>query len=474
MKRFCVIILCMVVALNTVGCTGNFNKENALKDIKFPSKPPVDKLYDSEITGDSTKWGELGTHDPSIFKDGDTYYVFSTDARVGGAPTPGIQVRKSKDLINWDYIGVAFDKGVPSIAAAWANATGLWAPDVTRIGDNYYLYYAASSFGSNKSFIGVATSKAIEGPWVDQGEVIKTDTGDTMNAIDPNIVYDEQGDMWLSYGSFWSGIYVLKMDKATGKPAEAGKGKNISRRNSSVSGAVEGPYITYNTTYKKYYLFVSYGSLSSDYNVRVGRSDKVDGPYLDSQGNDMTNTTVEPNQVGNKIMGGYKFGDTEGWIAPGHNSVLKDGKDFYIVHHIRAVTDSSWFYMNVRKILWSKDGWPMVSPEKYAGDKEQKIDKAVIPGQWDKIILSNAYNDQISSDNLKLLPNGKVEGDAKSNWKFSGNNILSLSLYDDKENKASEFNCKVIAAWDAENNKPNLVFTGMDDKGTSICGKMVK
>ncbi|GFP76045.1 arabinan endo-1,5-alpha-L-arabinosidase [Clostridium fungisolvens] len=423
-----------------------------------------------DALNDKSKWGTVGTHDPSVFKDGDMYYVFSTDARVGGPATPGIQVRKSKDMINWQFVGQALE-GVPTGAYEWTGANGLWAPDVTKVGDYYYLYYAASSFGKNKSYIGLERSKSIEGPWEDMGYVIKTEEGDKMNAIDPNIVFDKNGDMWMSYGSFWTGIYIVKLDKNTGKPIDsADKGKNISSRNNSVSGAVEGPYIIYNDTQKKYYLFESYDSLSKDYNVRVGRSDNIDGPYLDINGNDMTDTIIDPNEVGNKIMGGYKFGDSEGWLAPGHNSVLKDGYNYYIYHHIRTEQDPNWFYLNVRKIEWSKDGWPMVSPEKYAGEKEQKISKDAIAGQWDVILLAKDNNDIIPSEQYTFKSNGKIDKD-NAKWSIEGDNNLTISLSNDEEHR---FECKVIPAWDWENNKSTLVFTGIDKKGLAIWGKMSK
>nr|WP_261852203.1 arabinan endo-1,5-alpha-L-arabinosidase [Clostridium folliculivorans] len=454
-----------------MGCSSNANKEKALKDITFPSGIKQEKLRDVEVINDKSKWGELNTHDPSVFKDNDTYYVFSTDARVGGPATPGIQVRKSKDMINWQFVGQALE-GVPAGAYEWTGAKGLWAPDITKIGDYYYLYYAASSFGKNKSYIGLERSKSIEGPWEDMGSVIKSEEGDKMNAIDPNIVYDKNGDMWMSYGSFWTGIYIVKLDKNTGKPVDSlDKGKNISSRNNSVSGAVEGPYIVYNNTQEQYYLFESYDSLSKDYNVRVGRSDNIDGPYLDINGNDMTDTTIEPNEVGNKIMGGYRFGESEGWLAPGHNSVLKDGDDYYIYHHIRTEEDSNWFYLNVRKIEWSKDGWPMVSPEKYAGEKEQKISKDAIPGQWDVILLAKDNNDIIPSEQYTFRSNGKIDKEGNAKWSIEGNNDIAISL---SNNEEDQFQGKILPAWDWENNKSTLVFTGINKKGLAIWGKMSK
>jgi arabinan endo-1,5-alpha-L-arabinosidase len=462
--------MALVCSVSIVGCSANSKKEKALKEITFPSGIAKEKVRDADTINDKSKWGPVGTHDPSVFKDGDTYYVFSTDARVGGIATPGIQVRKSKDMINWEFVGQALD-GVPTEAYEWTGANGLWAPDVTKIGDYYYLYYAASSFGKNKSYIGLERSKSIAGPWENMGAVVKTDEGDEMNAIDPNIVYDQDGTPWMSYGSFWTGIYVVKLDKNTGKPVNSGdKGKNVASRNKSVSGAVEGPYIIYNDKEKKYYLFESYDSLSKDYNIRVGRSEKIDGPYVDINGNDMTNTEVLPTEVGNKIMGGYKFSDGQGWLAPGHNSVLKEGENYYIYHHIRVEEDINWFSLNVRKIEWSKDGWPMVSPEKYAGEKEQKISKDAVPGDWDVIVLDKDNNDIIPSQKYTFKSNGKTDK-KDSAWSIEGDNDLILTISSDADGK---FECKILPAWDWENNKATLVFTGINKKGLAIWGKMSK
>lgn len=428
------------------------------------------KIIDKE-----NEWGNLNVHDPSVYKDGDIYYVFSTDASVANVAPPGIQVRKSKDLVHWEVVGQAF-AGVPEQAKAWTGATGLWAPDVTKIGDTFYLYYCASIFGKNRSFIGVAKSKNIEGPWEDLGEVIKTDVTDRVNAIDPNVIYDAEGNLWMSYGSFWSGICIVQLNKNTGKPLKRGfgreLGKPIASRASSVHGAIEGPYIIYNPDFKKYYLFVSYDSLFNDYNVRVGRADTIDGPYRDSNGVAMTDIQANPFTVGNKILGGYKFGEAAGWLAPGHNSVLKDGVNYYILHHARGERDKNWFYLQVRKILWSEDGWPIVSPERYAGEKEQKLSKDCIPGTWESIIFVKYDNSQLASEPIKFLVDGKIgDGTGQSNWQFSSDNRLTLYLYDSDGEKFITYGCKVLPAWDWENRRKTLVFTGIAKNGVAIWGK---
>lgn len=476
MKKYIsiLILIPMIFLFGIIGCWFKEDSERSLTKVVFPEDPKQGELKDISIINKSSEWGALGAHDPSVFKDGDTYYVFSTDARVGGIPTPGIQVRKSKDMINWKYVGTAID-GVPLEAKEWSNAEGIWAPEMTKIGDEYYLYYCASSFGKNKSYIGLLKSKFIEGPWKDQGVVIKSNYSDNKNALDPNIVYDRDGQMWMSYGSFWNGIYLVRLDKETGKPVDDNDmGINIARRDSSVSGAVEGPYIIYNNEQDKYYLFVSYDSLSEDYNIRVGRADNIEGPYLDINGNEMTDTTsFNPNDIGNKIAGGYKFGEGQGWMAPGHNSVLNDNGEYYIYHHVRLEESPDWFYLNVRKIVWSKDGWPMLSPERYSGEKEQKIESKAIAGEWETIIQDKNINTVIPSTKYTFTSNGKIKNENQSGkWNLTEDNIITITLPNNNGEEA-EYQGQVLPAWDWENNKRTLVFTAIDKTGIAVWGKLI-
>lgn len=474
MKKSISILIILVFMVGIIGCASKQYSERSLAKVKFPEDPKQEESRDPSVALNKSNWGTLGAHDPSIYKDKDTYYVFSTDARVGGVASPGIQIRKSKDLINWEFVGQAL-KEIPEDAKKWSKAQGIWAPEMTKVGDEYYLYYCASSFGKNRSYIGLLKSKSIEGPWEDQGLVLKTNQGEDRNALDSNIVFDKDGHMWMSYGSFWSGIYLVELDKSTGKPINPNdKGKNIAKRDAVVSGAVEGPYIIYNEEQKKYYLFVSYDSLSSDYNVRVGRADNIEGPYLDSNGNYMTDTAnSNPNEVGNKVLGGYKFGDIEGWMAPGHNSVLNDNGNYYIVHHARTEKKSDWFYLNVRKILWSEDGWPMISPERYAGETEEKVEKDAMVGNWQLIIQDKNYNKIISSIQYEFKNNQKIKNEKQSgNWQLKEDNkiIIKISNSDGEE---MEYTGRVLPSWDWENKKQTLVFTAIDKKGISLWGKLI-
>lgn len=431
----------------------------------IPENIPEDHLFDKTIIDDETLWTTNFAHDPAIIKDGEWYYVFSTDAQFGKTQKAGIQIRKSQDLINWQWVGRAFD-GVPKEAEQWTGAKGLWAPEVVKYGDKYYMYYAASQFGKTQSFIGVATSVDIEGPYVDCGEVFKSRQGeDGPNAIDPNITFDKNGEPWMVYGSFFGGLYVNKINLETGKLLEYGRGNLIAKRHESVERAIEGPYIVYNPIFDYYYLFVSYDSLFSEYNIRVARSKTIEGPYLDFHDNEMTNTILPPNDVGLKILGGYKFKDGDGWVAPGHNSVLKDGDKYYVCHHVRAEKDKRWHYLHIRQISWTKDGWPLVSPERYAGEEDENIQVDNIKGEWELIKVDKDDNEQNIASSL--IMDDRVKSD--NYWlDLIDNHCVLVSKID------GEITGILTQCWDWEKRQKSYAFMGKDEQGTVFIGKKTK
>jgi alpha-L-arabinofuranosidase/beta-xylosidase len=480
-------VIVLATAKDTFGAVGKLTVQitnqdevdnKKLADI-CPKAPAEQLLYDVDNINNESAWGANNTHDPSIYKDGEWYYVFSTDYKVGGATGVGLQVRKSKDLITWQWVGRAFSD-IPASAKAWApKATNMWAPDVTKVGDTYYLYYTVSEFGTNNSFIGVATSKSIEGPWTDQGEVYKTKSGvNTDNALDPNITKDANGDLWLVYGSYFGGIYISKVDKTTGKLATPGQGKQIAATGKRKN--MEAPYVIYNPQFKKYYLFMSYDDLASDYNVRVAWADKIDGPYTDLNGKSVMDTPTDTNSlynIGTKVIGSYAFGNDPGWIAPGHNSVLNDNGNFYFVSHARGGVDKNWAYLQVRKIAWSEDGKPAISPERYAGEKEQKIDKSLIAGKYQAIVMDRLNNNKLTSNDVTLYPDGKINDEnGKNYWELTGDNILKLHYYDPGKTAGDYWvdTVKVLPSWDFENWRPTLVYTGYNQDNTEIWGKQLE
>lgn len=426
---------------------------------------PKDNLFDQTILKDEGRWGAYGAHDPAIYKDGEWYYVFSTDTGSKDHFKAGIQIRKSKDLVNWQWVGRAFKEGVPQEAFEWTGARGLWAPEVTKYNGVYHMYYAASQFGKTQSFIGVATSDNIEGPYQDKGLVYKSKQGEEgPNAIDPNITFDRDGKPWMVYGSFFGGLYVNEIDPNTGKFVEYGRGHLIARRNKTVDRAIEGPYIVYNPELDYYYLFVSYDSLFADYNIRVGRSKQITGPYFDFNGLEMTDIESPQKDVGMKVLGGYKFDNDDGWVAPGHNSVLRDGEDYYVCHHIRAAKDKHWNYLHIRKVLWSDEGWPLVSPQRYAGETNRLVEQKELVGEWEFIDIDRQNDEQdiaytVTTAHLDDRPHF-IDKPAKNSYKlFVDNKVIDG---------------KVTESWDWENWQETIVFTGHDSKGDVTIGKKVK
>lgn len=442
--------------------------------ILFPSSPPDHKLYDTTILDDESKWTINNAHDPGILKTDQGYYIYSTDVRMGGELTPGVMVRRSQDLIHWEWVGYALP-GIPEIAAEWSQAINLWAPDVVKVGDKYRMYYSASTFGSTRSMIGLMESDSPEGPWVDCGCVVRTQEGDGPNAIDPHVVNDTEGQQWMVYGSFFGGIHILPLDQQTGKPTVEGFGTLLAIRDkATVDGAIEGPYIVYHPEFRKYYLFVSYDSLFSDYNVRVARADHITGPYTDIHGHVLTDTDYRPqHEIGNKIVGGYRFREGEGWVAPGHNSVLNDDGNFYIVHHARGEQDKHWSYLHIRKMLWTADGWPVVSPERYAGEQEQDLEASQLPGQWETILLNPGENGQIPSQPLELRQDGSLQHYGQpGSWQLQDARTLVLEwLSVSGESQRSVV--KLLPSWDWERHCATIVFTGMTEQGWSIWGKQI-
>lgn len=265
------------------------------------------------------------------------------------------------------------EKPVFDTPPAWAvqNIPGfkghIWAPDISFSNGVYYLYYSVSAFGKNTSCIGVATNQTLDPTdknfkWVDHGKIIQSVPGrDLWNAIDPNLAYDDQQQPWLVFGSFWSGMKLVKMNADLKQVAQPEEWLTVAKRERSFKtddkdpgeGAIEAPFI-----FKKngfYYLFVSFDfccrGVNSTYKVMVGRSDKVQGPYLDKN-------AVPLDQGGGTLV---VQGNTA-WNGVGHNSTYTfDGKD-YLVFHAYDAADGGKPKLKIKEIKWT-DGWPAVDLE---------------------------------------------------------------------------------------------------------------
>ncbi|GET26370.1 arabinan endo-1,5-alpha-L-arabinosidase [Prolixibacter sp. NT017] len=427
-------------------------------------------------------WGPYNLHDPSIMYTGDYYYCYSTDVAYGqDIQRSSIMVRRSKDLVDWEYQGWAVN-GLPSQAVQYIKDSGgtpfdgVWAPYIMKVGNQYRLYYSLSSPTPKLSAIGLLTSTSPDGPWTESGLVVTSKESIQMtNAIDPTVLVTPSGDQYMYYGSAWDGIYILQLDPATGLPRKANdKGVRIAARGwtgNTVNGNIEGPEIIYNQEQQKYYLFISYDWLETKYNVRVGRSDSPTGPFVDFNGVDMN----EQSDNIPMIEAPYKFMGHAGWQGTAHCSVFKNNGVYYMANQGRPVVNKYFMDMMVRRIFWTDDGWPVVSPERYANIEQSTITKDELTGQWERIVLGYqvvpGYGDQQTSPDLqesvymKVGADGSLDDDSANSWTFSDNQ-LTLNWSDGTTDKVV-----VSRGYDWENHKKCLVFTGLNNQGTAIWGK---
>lgn len=492
--------------LMTTGIIGGLAAVVAIGLISYMSR--ANENYDPGISDDYTgiadiknykKWGVYNVHDPSCIKWGNFYYTFSTDAiwqRPGwmndtSVKIGNIQVRRSVDLVHWEFLGWVFD-AIPTSALSWVDSVsggrvpnGIWAPYAMKYKNECRLYYSVSIFGANTSYIGLAVAPSPEGPWRDAGCVVKTAATDAMNAIDPTVAVDARsGRHWLIYGSFFGGIYGLELDPSTGLAKHANdKGHLIARRSNGHERVIEAPEVVYNPQFKKYYLFVSYDALFTHYNVRVGRSDNPEGPYYDYFGRNMADTTNNYPV----LTYAYRFSGHPGWAGVGHCSVIREGNQFFMLHQGRLAPDNHMMVLHVRKMYWTPDGWPVVSPERYAALPNKNIKKRNLSGRWEVITLAEI------ADSARLWQ-GQIRW---GGWRYDTtlfNNAQPVNLSDDgtishwqgyygwdySDNRLSVFGksdtlvLQVDNEWDWERKYPTLIFTGINKKGYSVWGKRLQ
>lgn len=298
-------------------------------------------------------------HDPVMAYEDGRYYIFNTGMGIG--------MLSSDDLKTWRQ-----EKSVLDAALEWAKMQvpaykgHTWAPDIIKAGGRWYLYYSCSTFGKNISAIGVATNKTINPAhpdyrWEDLGMVVKSEPGVTdWNAIDPNVILDKKGNPWMTYGSFWDGIQLIKLKKDMKTPV--GNPTTIARKRrpcdighkqaEAGANAIEAPFITEKDGW--YYLFVSHDycckGLKSDYKTMVGRSKEIKGPYLDRDGRDMAHG-------GGTLL----IGPDERYAGVGHCSVYKFGDRWLFAAHGYDKKKNGASKLVILDMEWDQEGWPSVN-----------------------------------------------------------------------------------------------------------------
>lgn len=297
-------------------------------------------------------------HDPVVIKEKQTYYVFCTGGRPGQGVIP---IRTSPDMRSWKAAGFVFESLPEWATREIPMARNAWAPDVSFHNGKYYLYYSVSSFGSRNSAIGLATTRTLDASspdykWIDEGMVLRSyQDKDDWNAIDPNLVLENDRNAWLTWGSFWGGIKMRRVDPTTGKLSTTDTTMHSlsSRpREQPVGGSVEAPFIVHHGDY--WYLFVSFDRCcrgpQSTYNVVVGRSPNITGPYVDKAGQKM-------------IEGGGSLvieATTPTWRGPGHQAIFQNGgKDYMFFHAYYGEGRGRGSALQISTMVW-EDGWPRV------------------------------------------------------------------------------------------------------------------
>lgn len=332
--------------------------------------------------GSDTAWTvtghTLGASDPAIIKANAEYHVFSSGR--------GIPVRVSADLHRWERRPPVFTQLPEWAEAKVPGATGFWAPDISFRDGRYWLYYSVSTLGSRRSVIGLATNTTLDATdprfrWEDEGLVWETRETDDYNAIDPNAVEGPDGELYLAFGSFWTGLKLVALDRTTGKPQPDAPLIPIAARPGAE--AIEGACIIQHGDH--YYLFCSHDftgrGLESTYKVVVGRASAVTGPFVDREGRPMLDgggTPVVTNDAN--------------WRGPGHNAVLQDLGRTWLVYHALDPTRNAALTLRINSVRWTEDGWP-------------EVDRPASPihGWWEHRIVDEAMT------TICLLADGRIE-----------------------------------------------------------------
>jgi len=438
--------------------------ETMQEEVKEEKNYNFSVKYDGIETGNVSSTG-VSVHDPSIFEDNGEYYIFGSH----------MSAAKSDDLLNWEMIADGYMKTNPvygqiyevadqafaysgdknSVIQTDDKKTHVWAPDViyNKTMGKYCMYYCTTSTW-NASNLCFGTSDKVEGPYEWQGAMIYSgynlgniDSTDVLeyvdeeyarknyiknggynyedypNAIDPTVFYDKDDRLWMVYGSWSGGIFLLELDPETGYPIhpEADPDNRVdSYYGKKLLGgghiSIEGPYIQYDPDSDYYYLFVSYGVLTSNggYQIRVFRSKTVDGDYVDMNGAYPEKSAMHEN-YGLKMSGNYKLPSLEkAYMATGHNSAFidKDGRK-YVAYHTRFNDNGEGHSPRVHQYILNKEGWPCELPYQTQGESVNKkgYDKERITGRYFVLNQGMDISSEIANPAIMYLEeDGSVKG----------------------------------------------------------------
>ncbi len=493
----------------------------------FAGPTYLDNYTNIASWGSNSQWNLANVHDPTVEKCGEYYYMYQTDASYGNAHDGHghFPYRRSKDLVTWQYMGSAMTAApawvkdslnnkrarmVPPLPAIANPKYGYWAPYIKKVGSKYRMYYSIvvddpivgirdneglwrEKSWSERAFIGLAECDDLAtNNWVDKGMVVCSEPDGVksyvrngkndweayfkFNAIDPTFTVTPEGEHYLIYGSWHSGIAALKLNPTTGKPDQlktlSDYGTRIATRSATSRWqASEGPEIIYNPDTQYYYLFLAYDELSVAYNTRVARSRNITGPYLGINGANITNGA----DAWPMLTHPYGFNNHTGWVGFSHCSVFQnpDTKEWFYASQARlpenvpGINVSNALMMgHVRAIQWTEDGWPVVSAERYAAVPKTTITEASFIGSWEQITMNYQYKTIQKSVSIFLTADKKVSGGLTGTWSYDSTN-QTLTVNGNK--------CKVSDSWDweASPRKVTITYSGFTSSGQPVWAKKI-
>lgn len=472
-----------------------------------------------------SSWNLANVHDPTVMRaDDGYYYMYQTDASFGNVHNGNghFHGRRSKNLVDWEYLGATMPT-VPSWVKDTLDASrtrlglplitnpqyGYWAPCARKVKSGLYrMYYcivvdnyiktgkpASEAFDGSwgeRAFIGLMeTDDPASNNWVDKGFVLssmsdrgknwaRSSTSDwdgyfRYNAIDPTFIITPEGEHWMIYGSWHSGFAAVQLNPETGKTLKEmpeffttlGTLNSVVKRvytrtsNNRWQGS-EGPEVIYRNGY--YYMFMAYDGLAVPYNTRVVRSEKIDGPYFNIAGTNVTNG----GDALPLMTHPYKFGNDHGWVGISHCAVWNDGNDnwYYCSQGRYPENYDTWapnaiMLGHVRSIRWTKDGWPIVMPERYAAVPQTPITEEDIVGTWEHIDMGYNYGNQKASSDMVFSADHKITSGTWKNgtWSFDPDtNTLTAN--------GVELLLQRECDWEASPRKHTIVYAGITNSKT--------
>ncbi|WP_339224722.1 glycoside hydrolase family 43 protein [Paenibacillus sp. FSL H8-0332] len=445
------------------------------------------------------EFGNVSVHDPSVIKVEDTYYVFGSH----------LASAKSNDLMSWTQIssGVTDDNVlIPNVTEelsetlSWAQSDTLWAPDVIQLADGkFYMYYDACKGDSPLSALGIAVADEIEGPYKNKGIILKSgmsgigddgevyDATEKPNVVDPDVFWDKDGKLWMVYGSYSGGIFILELDPATGFPLEGqGYGKKLLGGNHA---RIEGPYMLYSPETDYYYLFLSYGGLDANggYNIRVARSKHPAGPFEDSEGKAMLDAQGTPGVLfddpayspyGVKLMGNHEFVNTDeeatgsgtGYFSPGHNSAYYDetSGQYYLIFHTRFPGLGEQHEVRVHQMFMNEAGWPVVAPHRYGGEKIGKYTAKEVAGAYKLVNHGKEITAELAESQIvELNTDGTISGSVTGTWALSNDHMAKLTI------EGAEYSGVFLREWNEATSNVVMTFTALSAEGVAVWGSHV-